>query len=104
MKDFTATIVKGSPRYQEWLDVLGTSEAILKHPIPQVGNFPNGEHLFYEMDPKELTGEQRARLVQHLSKKFNVPVSEVESRLDNEGCPILSDDVIVTVHNPQKWL
>lgn len=104
MKDFFATIFKGSPRYQEWLDVLGSTEAILKHPIPQVGQFPNGEHLFYEMDLEALTSEQRARLIQHLSKKFDVPASEVESQLDEVGCPILSDDVVVTVHYPQKWL
>lgn len=106
MEDFTATLRPGTPRYQEWLNVLGSNEIILKSPLPALGNFPgiDGPALYYELDLNELTDEQRERLINHLSEKFEVPRGEVAAELDTIGCPILGDGVIVTVHNPQRWM
>lgn len=103
-KDFTATIRQGCPREQDWLAVLGSREVVLKSPLPHLASAPgHPEALFFEMDLAALSGEQRARLIKHLSKRFGVPVSEVARDLDQVGCPILDEDVTVCVAHPQKW-
>lgn len=105
MKDFTATIVEESPRAADWIKVFGDRTAILKHPLPAIGEFPEvGAKEFYELDIPALTSPQRARLVEHLSQRFHVPAPEVESELNKVGCPILAEDVIITITNPGRWL
>jgi hypothetical protein len=104
MKDFTATIRKGSPREQEWLKVLGGNVAILRSPIPTWRTLPSGNALCFELDLQALTGDQRKRLVQHLAEKFSVPAEEVEADLGTIGVPILDEDVTVTVFNPMRWV
>lgn len=105
MKDFTATIREDSPRAADWIKVLGSREAELKHPLPAIGVFPGvGAKEFYELDIAALTSEQRARLIAHLSERFQVPREEVESELDKVGCPILAEDIIITISSPGRWL
>ena len=103
-KDFIATIRKDCPRYQDWINVLGTNEVVLKSPVPHLASAPGiPEAPFFEMDLTALSGEQRGRLISHLSQRFQVPEQEVERDLDRVGCPILDTDVTVTVYHPQKW-
>jgi hypothetical protein len=105
MKDFTATINKESARYQEWVDVIGTNEFPIKSPIPEWISAPSvGRAPFYQMDLAQLTGEQRAKLIKHIAAKFSVDEQEVVSTLDEVGCPILAEDVTVTVYRPQRWI
>jgi predicted membrane channel-forming protein YqfA (hemolysin III family) len=59
--------------------------------------------LIFLLDEKLITPEQRQRLVEHISRKFNIPAAEVEADIDGPGAPILDEDCTVTVHNPQKW-
>lgn len=104
MGDFTATIRAGSPREADWLAVFGSREVVLKHPLPVEGSAPGVPHaFFYELDLTALTKEQRARLIAHLAARFQVPEHEVVQQLDQVGCPILDEDVTVTVTHPQKW-
>jgi hypothetical protein len=105
MKDFTARIDKKSERAQDWEQIFGTDEINIKSPIPIRVNVPNHPNtLAYELDLKLITKEQKARLIEHIARRFNIPKQEVEKDLESIGVPILTDDVIVTVHNPQKWI
>ncbi len=105
MKDFTATIREDSPRAADWRKVYGGTTVILKHPLPAIGEFPGvGAKEFYELDLDALTEEQRARLIAHLSERFQLSLEEVQSELDTVGVPILAEDVTLTIHNPVRWL
>jgi hypothetical protein len=104
-EDFIAIIREKSARYQEWLSIMGTNEFPLKSPIPEWASAPGIEAaLFLQIDLALLTGEQRARLVKHLALKFSIDSREVDQSLDAEGCPILDEDVMVIIRNPQKWV
>lgn len=103
-KDFTATIVKKGERADEWQEILGSTTINIKSPLPSYANLPGKpKELIYELDLALLTAGQRYRLVTHLSTKFNMWADEVEAHLDRVGCPILAEDVTITVHNPQRW-
>lgn len=105
MKDFTATIREDSPRAADWRKVYGDTTVILKHPLPATGEFLGvGAKEFYELDLDVLTEEQRIHLIVHLSEKFHVPLEDVHAELDKIGVPILAEDVILTIHNPMRWL
>lgn len=104
-RDFIATIREGSPRYQEWLNVMGSNDIPLKLPIPGVTDLPSrGESHVFAMDLAALTEEQRKRLIQHIAREFEIDEIEVASTLDEVGCPILDEDITITIYNPQKWL
>ncbi len=104
-KDFRATIRRESPRAQAWLEVFGSCEVFLKSFMPTPASAPGvPEGLFYMLDLQELTPEQRTRLIAHIARKFGLEEEEVFSDLDTIGCPILGDDVTLTVFNPIKWL
>lgn len=40
----------------------------------------------------------------YLANKFGLDPSVVEAGIDEEGVPILAEDCMVTIHNPQRWL
>jgi hypothetical protein len=102
-KDFTATITNPK-RAADWLDTIGTVTVHIKSPVPQRGSFPGiGEAEFYELDLDLLTEDQRARLIAHTAKRFNVPLEEVAAGLEEHGMPILAKDCSIGVRNPQKW-
>lgn len=104
-KDFKAIIREGTPRYQEWIDVLGSNEMFLKSFMPTWASAPGIEAgLFFQMDLALLTAEQRERLIKHIATKFGVDQQEVAAKLDQVGCPVLDQDVTIVVHNPQRWL
>lgn len=103
--DFIAIIRQGSPREQDWLQVLGSRKVELKAPFPQWKSAPGyPAALFYEIDLGALKPDQRARLIVHIARRFQVPVEEVERDLDAVGCPILAEDVGVMVFHPQRWI
>jgi hypothetical protein len=103
--DFKAIIRESSPRYREWLSVMGTNEFPLKSPIAGLTHLPGrGEVHVLMIDVALLSEEQRARLVKHLAAKFGIEESDVASSLDREGVPILDEDVTVVIFNPQRWL
>lgn len=104
MKDFTATIVGGSERSIMWQEVMGSNEVVLKSPFAFKASIPGyGVTRVYEMDIDALQPEQLERLIVALARKFGVPEQEVRHDLDGIGCPVLADDIIVTIHNPQRW-
>lgn len=104
MKDFTARIKDDSPRRADWLKVFGTNIVELKSPVLREASLPGIPYaLIYELDIKALSAEQRRRLVEHISERFNENPALVDDLLDQTGCPILADDVVVTVLYPIRW-
>jgi hypothetical protein len=105
-----ATIRASSERAPWWHEVFGGDRAPIKSIFPYRANLseaPNGPTasagkpgaLVYEMDLQALTPEMRERLVQFIAKRFGQNPAFVEFDLDNEGCPILADDVVVSTTN-----
>lgn len=104
-KDFKAVISAKSPRYQEWVNVMGTNEFPITTPIPTPASAADiKQGLFYMIDLAELIPEQRERLIQHLAVKFGLDENDVANSLDREGVPVLDEDVTIVIFNPQKWM
>ena len=104
-QDFSATINEDSPRAADWLKVLGSREVAITSPQPVLASAPGIEAaLFYQLDLSALTAEQRARLIAHLAERFHVPLAEVKRDLNQVGCPLLAEDLIVAVSQPWTWL
>jgi hypothetical protein len=95
----TATIHETSPRAADWRGVFGRLDNIpLQGPLPQAMRVPEkGEVLAYLLDLASITLDERQRLVAYIAGRFNLSPVEVERDLDQTGCPILSDDLLVTV-------
>lgn len=104
-EDFTATIRKESPRAESWREVFGSYEIPLQSPVPVLASAPGIEEgLFYQLDLQALTQAQRERLIGYIVKKFGVEKQEVVETLDTVGCPILDEDVTITVFSPLRWI
>lgn len=104
MKDFTATIIGISERSIMWQEVMGGNVVVLKSPFASEALIPgHGVTRVYEMDIDALQPEQRERLITALARKFGLPEEEVSRDLDDVGCPVLADEIVVTIHNPQRW-
>ena len=104
-QDFEATIRADSERAEIWRNVFGSETVCIKSFIPSVVSVPGiGKTTAYELDIKLLTAEQRRRLVVSLAERFGYSLTDIERDLDTIGCPILADDVVVTIRNPQRWI
>jgi hypothetical protein len=51
---------------------------------------------FFLIDFDRVTPDQRARLIDEMSKKFNLPRDEVESDIQKQGAPVKATDVLVS--------
>ena len=101
-RDFWVTVT--GERAAEWRQVLGTDTVAVLSPIPHRADLPGRPGaLIHLMDLGALTGEQVGRLTAHLATKFGLPIEEVQAGLAEQGVPILADDCMVAVHNPQRW-
>lgn len=100
-----ATINPKSERAAWWHDVFGGDRAPIKSILPHRANVPGKKDvLVYEMDIRALAPEIRARLVESLARRFGVNPAFVEADLDNEGCPILAEDVTASTTNIGPYL
>ncbi len=101
LKSTMAHINSTSPRAADWRAVFGGDSVPIKSPIPSMVQVPGekGPELVmaYMLDINALTADQATRLVDHLSKRFNIPAAEVQASLPTEGCPILANDVGVSI-------
>ncbi len=95
----TATILESSPGADDWQHVFGRLHDIpLRSPFAIKVNVPGRDNArAYLLDVSLITNEERLRLVNHISIRFNLPHSEVERDIDSIGVPILADDVIVSI-------
>jgi len=105
MKDFEATLKGDSERAIAWREIFGGDTCFLKSPLPLYVNLPGRpKTLVYELDIDLLTADQRQRLVTHLAQEFGQSQAFVNDHLDGIGCPILAEHLLLTIHNPLRWL
>jgi hypothetical protein len=100
--DFWVTIT--GERGREWKRVAGTDYFPVLSPIPVMGDLPGiGLSRVYLLAIDQMEPNILSRIVAHLSGKFGMTAEETQAELDKGGIPILADDCMVTVLNPQKW-
>jgi hypothetical protein len=93
----TATINEKSSRAAEWLEVFGSHTIKIKSPVAHKVNVLDTRKEAYMLDLDALAPEQMERLVKHIAWKFHVLPSVAEKDLREIGCPILAEDVIVSL-------
>lgn len=84
-----------SPRYQDWLRILGSDEVPLKSPgssQTRLGEESDEVHL---LDWENLSEPVKERLVAFLATKFKALNTEVRAELEKNGMPIRASDVTV---------
>lgn len=95
---FSAILRPSTPHYETWLKVLDSNQVPLKSPQSvkaDLGDEKNVE--VYLVNLAAMTLKQRARLLGFLSRKFGVPIYEVEKEIAEKGFPIRAEDVIVSI-------
>lgn len=102
--DFWAVV--GGDREALFRSVFDTNRVPIETPIGEYALLPGltGKQMIYKLALKEITQEQRARLVAALAERFGYPTADVDAQLDAHGVPILARDASVVVYNPQKWM
>jgi hypothetical protein len=91
-----ATISEKDPRAEIWMKVFGKLSFPLKHPLTNLNsNFP--DKIFYSGDATALTAEQKTKLIEAMTKKFNIPASKVEESFKDGIIPILAENVILSI-------
>jgi hypothetical protein len=92
----TFAIAVDKDRAAMWQRIFGGIEAPVKSVVPGPAFLPGvGATMVYELDLSAITPEQRERLVKEIAGKFKLPEWEVDQTLDEIGCPILADDVVI---------
>lgn len=98
MQPTRASLSPESPRYADWIQVFRTDRVELEQPLPILGDLPGlGTRHVYKLKLSALTADQRARLIDFLCARFNLPLDDVCVHLERDGCPILADDVRVSL-------
>jgi len=88
--------VTNPERAEVWRRIFDTDSIPLVSFVPQRGDLPGKpDALFYMLDLKVITTEQRARLVEVTAERFKLDPAFVEANLDKIGVPVLADDVHV---------
>lgn len=100
---YHATLVKDSPRYVDWHDILDGDEVPLEGIQTQMANLGDEQVEVYKLAIKQLRPVQRERLAAFIQKKFNHPASAVYRMIDKSGFPIRAADVSVSV-SPRAFL
>ena len=91
-----ATISEKDPRAEIWLYIFGKRSFPLRYPLQNANpNFPG--KTFYSGDATALTAEQKARLIEAMTKKFNIPASHLEESFKDGVIPILAENVILSI-------
>lgn len=103
-KDFTVTLTENTERGKLFQSIFGTRTVHVKSPIPHLANLPEvGSAYVYELDLKFITAAERDKLVAHISQRFGISPITVDLELDQHGIPILANDCVATIKNPQRW-
>ena len=102
-KDFEVTIYD-EERKKNFIKVFGTNTIKVKSPIPIRIIRPNGEEtLAYFLDLDLITKEEREKLIENISERFNQSIDFVRENLDKMGLPILEESCSLIIKNPQRW-
>lgn len=101
--DFWATIY--GERGRKWSAILGTNELPIQSPVPQRAMLPGFTDALqvYMLAIDQLADGQLNTIVNYLADNFDMSRSEAIREVQANGIPILAEDVVVTIHNPQRW-
>lgn len=106
MVQLYAVISETSPRYQDWVYILGSNQAPImsSRPVPGLTSTPSAGELFYKMDLLRITEEQRERLIKLISDKWNLGCAAVERQLVDpaRGIAIPVDDVLIVLDDRMR--
>jgi hypothetical protein len=99
-QNYSATLNSHSPRFNDWLSILGGNAVPLLSPIRRLANLGEEKDVYiYNLALDSLKPEQRDRLVQFVASKFGVAPVLVNEDLESLGFPIRAADVdLVYVH------
>lgn len=102
-QDFSVTI-SNPKRAAFWTRVFGRTTVHVQSPFPQTANLPGKPNAkIYLLDLNFVTSDEKQRLAEAIAARFGMPVSEVLKDINSTGVPILADDCLASVTNPQKW-
>lgn len=105
-KDFILTFKPDSERGKEMKRLFGRDHFEIESFIPElvmIAGFEEPQSCFM-LDLKFLNSRERIKLVTWIANKFNLPPLDVDQQLEEEGFPIIDQDVYVAIHNPLRWL
>lgn len=88
-------LIKSSPRYEKWREILGSDEPPITNPMPFKTRLGAEITWVYALDVAKLTSDQRAKLVEFIVQTFGVTAAKAEEELSTTGFPIRAEDVIV---------
>jgi hypothetical protein len=97
----TVAVIHNPERLKFWQDVLDGDRAPIKSIFTISVHVPDGnggthQTDAYFLDLNAITPEQREKLIRAIAKRFVIPVDEVERAIDDQGVPILAEDVSVS--------
>jgi hypothetical protein len=95
-KLWMAHLVKDSPRYREWLHILGSDEVPITNPRPMAAQLGPELTEVYKLDLDRFERNQMQRLTDFVMQRFQQPLREVRGTLESEGFPIRACDVTVS--------
>jgi hypothetical protein len=86
-----------SDRAELWLEAYGSLSIPIESAVAIRARSPLGVKRFYKVDLERLSDEQLAKAIASVAERFGYPVEEVrEGVLNEEGLPVLTDDVTVS--------
>jgi hypothetical protein len=93
---WVATLNSSSPRYQDWLQILGNDAVPLDSPCQITATLGCEREEVYMLAIHQLTANQRLHLICWVASKFNANPEEIRKEIEQQGFPIRTSDVIVT--------
>lgn len=97
MSAWDCHLVKSSPRYEKWREILGTDEVPIISPLPVMALLGDEQVEVHQLDLPRLDAAQRSRLIDFIVERFGEKRDVVEAELDATGFPIRARDVIVSI-------
>lgn len=92
-------------RAQEWLEVFGSHVLPVTTRKPQMAHGPEGHGAFYLMaGAKELTTDDKQRLLAKVSQRFGLSMDEVAADLERYGVPLKADGLVFFEAVPRSEL
>jgi hypothetical protein len=93
---YTATLVRTSPRYQDWNDILRSNEVPIESPKSCEANLGGQTERVYKVDLDRLEKAQLERLLTWVADRFGCKRSAAFAELESNGFPIREADVTVS--------
>src|SRR5262245_41409864 len=88
-------LMKSSPRYEKWREILQSDEAPIISPTPVKTILGPEMADVFRLNIAKLTADQRERLIDFIAEKFNVARATAQVEIETSGFPIRAADVVV---------